>query len=335
VESGLDDHDCAERGLAMKNWRIGIWLGVGLIVGSCGCLWGQEAAPQQTSQATEAQAFKDDPQARALYDKMIEAFRQPQSLSYKSEYRWEARGQEIGRCFYTVWLKKPNYFRVEATHIDGRLGGTIVGDGRVLWLFWAGDRPHFSIEDEETYNKTKSNVYMSKPAPLARHSIGHEVGLLGVSMAMPILDPSTFHGYTDSLQPYLDGVMGMGEEKVGDEECDVIEASIMKHQRSWYLWLSKKDHLPRKLKQIVRVSYDLIMYESWSNITVDAEMPDEKFVWSPPADWRPWKMPSPEDILLKPGVAAPDFELLASDGSTIKLSDFKDKIVWFYIWRAG
>ncbi len=65
---------------------------------------------------------------------------------------------------------------------------------------------------------------------------------------MPIIDPSTFHGYTDSLQPYLDGVKSLGSEKFGDEDCDKIEVSIMKHQRSWYLWLSRSDHLPRKLQ---------------------------------------------------------------------------------------
>jgi hypothetical protein len=63
-------------------------------------------------------------------------------------------------------------------------------------------------------------------------------------MSMPIIDPSTFFGYTDSLQPYLDGVMSRGTEKVGEEECDVIELSLMKHQRSWYFWISSKDHLP-------------------------------------------------------------------------------------------
>jgi len=46
-------------------------------------------------------------------------------------------------------------------------------------------------------------------------------------------------------------------------------------------------------------------------------------------------MPDPEELLLKPGTPAPDFELLAADGSKIKLSDFRDKIVWLYIWRAG
>ena len=99
---------------------------------------------------------------------------------------------------------------------------------------------------------------------------------------MPIIDPSTFFGYTDSLQAYLDGVKALGTEKVGGEDCDRIEVSIMKHQRSWYLWLSKRDHLPRKLKEIVRVSYDLIINEDWSAVTINADMPDTMFAWKPP-----------------------------------------------------
>jgi hypothetical protein len=58
-------------------------------------------------QGAEASVFRDEPRARALYGKMIEALRQPQSLSYWSEYRWQARGAELGRCSYTVWLRKP------------------------------------------------------------------------------------------------------------------------------------------------------------------------------------------------------------------------------------
>jgi outer membrane lipoprotein-sorting protein len=139
----------------------------------CTCLRAAEPAPA-AKEAAGSDMFRDEPQARALYDKMMEALRAPRTLSYKSEYRWEARGMELGRCTYTVWLKKPNHFRVEAIHRDGRPAGTIVGDGDYLWLFWAGDRPHFSREDQETYNKTRSNVYMRKSTPLARHSIGHE-----------------------------------------------------------------------------------------------------------------------------------------------------------------
>jgi outer membrane lipoprotein-sorting protein len=318
----------------MRHSGIRIAVGVCLVLGVGSCLYAAQLAAGE-KKGTEGGAFENQPEARALYDGMIEAFRKPDSLSFKSEYRWEARGQELGHCTYTAWLKKPNQFRVESTSADGQRGGTLIGDGQTMWLFWKGDRPHFSVEDQESYSKTRSQVYMTKPAPPGGHSIGHEVGLLGTGMAMPILDPSTFFGYTDSLQPYLDGVMGRGTEKVGEEECDVIELSLMKHQRSWTLWISQKDHLPRKLDQVVRVSYEILMHEVWSQIVIDGEMPAEKFVWAPPEGWQQWTLPKPEDRLLKPGTPAPDFELLAADGSKIKLSDYREKIVWFYIWRAG
>ena len=319
----------------MRHNRVAAGLCVWVIVGFWGCLYAEEAARQEKAGAADG-VFKDEPAARALYSQMIEAFRQPQTLSYKSDYRWAGKGgQELGHCTYTVWLKKPNQFRVEGVSADGKSRRPLSGDGQTLWLFWSGDRPHFSSEDGETYNKTRSNVYMKKPAPPGGHSIGHETGLLGVGMSMPVLDPSTFHGYTDSLQPYLDGVMRIGTEKIGDEECDGIEVSLMKHQRSWYLWLSPKDHLPRKLKQVVRVSYDIVAQEVWSDIVIDAPMPAEKFVWAPPEGWQQWQLPKPEDALLKPGTSAPDFELPLVDGKLVKLSDFRDKIVWFYLWRAG
>jgi outer membrane lipoprotein-sorting protein len=322
------------KGTALRYRRIVWWGSAGLILGLGTVLGAQEAAPP-AGPAVGSSVFKDEPQARALYDKMVEAFRQSQTLSYKSDYRWEARGRELGHCTYTIWLKKPNYFRVEAASLDGARGGTIVGDGETLWLFWLGDRPFFSTEDKEAYDKTRSKVYMKEPAPPGHHSIGHRVGRLGAGMSMTILDPSMFHGYTDSLQPYLDGVMGMGEEQVGDEQCDVVEVSLMKHQRSWYLWLSRKDHLPRKLKEVVRVAHEIVTHEVWSDIVIGSDIAAEKFVWSPPEGWQPWQMPKLEDRLLKPGTPAPDFELTAVDGSKIKLSDFRDKIVWFCIWRAG
>ena len=47
------------------------------------------------------------------------------------------------------------------------------------------------------------------------HSIGHEIGQCGAGLGTTTIDPSTFHGYTDSLQPYLDGARFMGTDKVG------------------------------------------------------------------------------------------------------------------------
>jgi outer membrane lipoprotein-sorting protein len=297
----------------------------------------EQSEADQTSTDTKSPEveFKDEPAARALYEKMIETMRAAESLSYTSAYMWEAKGEEIGRCTYTIWMKKPNYFRVETVNSKGNSGGTLVGDGNDLWIFWSGERPFFSSEDRESFEKTRSNVYMTEPTPLAKHSIGHKTGLLGAGMSMPILDPSTFHGYTDSLQRYIDGITSIGAEKVADEDCDVIEVSIMKGQRIWRLWLSKENHLPRKLRQVVHVSYDIIMHEQWSEVTVNAEIPTEKFVWKPPEGWQQSRLPIPEERLLKPGQEAPDFELLAADDTKIKLSENRGKIVWLYIWRAG
>jgi outer membrane lipoprotein-sorting protein len=295
-----------------------------------------ESITKKTDAAAEPSQFQDDQTAHAIYNQMIEAMRKADSLSYVSHFEMEGKDFKTGST-YRAWLKKPNYFRVEAESDPVGRGGTLIGDGSTLWIYWLKERPHFVSEEvePEADKKTYSTSYMKKNAPLAKHSIGHEVCYLGAGLSMPVIDPSTFHGYTDSLQKYLDGVKSMGTEKVGDEDCDVIEVSIMKHQRSWYLYLSKADHLPRKMKEIVRVSYDLVVTEDWSSVTVNADIPDTLFAWKPPEGWSQWEMPPIEIGLLKPGTKAPDFELASADGNKIKLSDMRGQIVWLYVWRAG
>jgi hypothetical protein len=227
---------------------------------------------------------------------------------------------------------------MEAVSVPDEKGGVLVGDGVNLYIYWPTGRPYFNIEDikdQETYAKTSSNIYMTKPAPPGQHSIGHEAVFLGAGMSMNIIDPSCFHGYTDSLQPYLDGVKGLGCKEVEGEPCDVIEAHIMKGQRVWQLWLSQKDHLPRKIKEVVHASYDIIVDELWSKVTINADIANEKFSWTPPAGWTQWRLPTLEERLLKPGETAPDFALLSTEGQIIRLSEYRGKIVWLYIWRAG
>jgi len=286
-----------------------------------------QAEPNEVTPKTALvkDTFKDEPEAHALFEKMIETMRNAESLSYKGD---------CGNCTYMIWMKKPNYFRVETVNRQGVECGTLVGDGDHLWIYWPeGNSP--ASDDTDGYAQTQSNVYMKKTTPIGRHSIGHEVGWLRAGMGMTIIDPSTFHGYTDSLQPYLDGVRSWDAESIEGQECDVIEVSFMKRQRIWYIWLSKQDHLPRKIKQVVRVSRPLIGYEYWSDVTVNAEIPDTKFVWAPPAGWQEWTPPDLAEKLLKPGQEAPDFELFLADETKVKLSDYRGKIVWFYMWRAG
>ena len=274
--------------------------------------------------------FQDEPEAHALYDKMVETMRQAKSLYYEGDFKWDH-----GHCTYTIWMKKPNYFRVETVSSKGKKGGILIGDGNNLWIYWPNGRPLFSMEDIKDWQKTHLSVYMEKVTPIGKHSIGHEVVWLGAGMSMTVLDPSIFHGYTPPLHSYIDGVRKIGTEKIGKEECRVIEVSIMKHQRSWYLWLSKQDNLPRKLKEIVRVDNDIIVLEKWSKVKVDCEIPLEMFAWAPPEEWKQWQRPGLDDGLLTAGENAPDFELLSNDSRKIKLSDYRGKIVWLTFWRLG
>ena len=276
--------------------------------------------------ASVEDTFKDEPEAHALYDKMIETMRNAETLSYRGGCIASGKGPA-----YVIWMKKPNYFRVETVNMRGIECGTLVGDGDNLWIYWPQGNSPASDGDAQA----QANVYMKRATPLARHSIGHEVGRLRAGFGMTIIDPSTFHGYTDSLQPYLDGAKSWYTESVEGHECDVIEVSFMNRQRIWYLWLSKQDHLPRKLKEVVRVSRPLIMYEYWSDVKINAEIPNEKFVWTPPAGWTQWTPPDLDEELLEPGTEAPDFELLLADETKTRLSDYRGKIVWFYIWRVG
>jgi hypothetical protein len=284
--------------------------------------------------------FQDEPAAHALYTEMVKAMRQATTLSWVSDCRWEARGQTLGHAAYKIWLQKPNNARLEAARAgETEPAGILVGDGDYFWTYWPKEKPRYGWEYTgkyaEEYEKYRRTFYMKQRTPLGRHSISHQVGQLGAGMCMTIIDPSTFHGYTDSLQPYLDGVRGQGTEKVGDEVCDKLEVSLMKHQRSWYLWLARKDHLPRKLKEIVRVSSPITSEESWSEVTFNAEIPHDRFVWSAPPGWKEWRMPDIEEGLLKPGAKAPDFDLASADGGRLKLSNFRGQVVWLNKWRCG
>jgi len=278
----------------------------------------------------------DEPAAHALYNQMIDAIHAAKSLSYACRYDREAKGIFKAGCTYRVWLKKPNFFRMEVTSLSGKQGGVLVGDGSTLWISWPNGRPQWQfVPESEADKKTRFSSYMTRPAPLAKHSIWHEARYLGYGMSYPILDASTFHGSLDSLEPHVSSVRSLGSEAIAGEECSQIEVRVIDGQRTWWLWLSKQDHLPRKLKEIVHIRYDVVTIETWSSVTTDADISDRLFAWKPPAGWSPWKLPEDEGSLLKPGSKAPDFELTSLNGGHIRLSDYRGKAVWLCFWRIG
>ena len=58
--------------------------------------------------ATATAGFRDEPAAHNLYSQMVDAMRKATTLSWVSDYRWEARGKTLGHATYRIWLKKPN-----------------------------------------------------------------------------------------------------------------------------------------------------------------------------------------------------------------------------------
>ncbi|MFO0985379.1 MAG: DUF2092 domain-containing protein [Planctomycetota bacterium] len=275
----------------------------------------------------------NDRDARATYGAMITALRRAQTLSFESRYSADLGGLARVDCTYHIWLKKPNQYRMEAFKADGLSSGVLIGDGSMAWIFWPHGRPAMSPNEDPAEPRT--NVYMTKPSPPGHHSIGHDAALLGAGMELTILDPSTFHGYTDSLQPLIDAIGGARMETVDGEDCDVVQVSFMDGQRSWELWIARRDHLPRKLREIVRTQVDLIVEETWTHVVVGGEISAERFRWTPPYGWQEWRRPEAENRLLAVGTLAPDFELELSQGGRRRLLDLRGKVVMLVFWRAG
>ena len=278
--------------------------------------------------------YEDEPDAHAIFDAMNAALRNANSLYIESDYSWEAKGESLGEASYKLWLKKPNFTLLEASS-GGMLKGILSGDGENFYIRWTGDKPRFSFESDARYEPYRTNAYMVFPSPPDHSSIAHMTDKLGADMTMTIIEPSIFHGSPGSMAQYLDGVRRLGTQDIAGEMCDVIEVSYMKGQRIHMLWVSQKDRIPRILHQTVHVDYDISFDETWKVVQVNGAMDNSLFAWKPPADWKEWAIPQLEDGLLKPGDAAPDFDMALMDGSRFKLSEQKGKAVLIVFWRVG
>lgn len=278
----------------------------------------------------------DDPQGRAIYERMRDAIEKADSLSFACQYTRESKGQFRISCRYSMWLKKPNFFRMEVKSDKVNQHGVLIGDGSQLWIYWPTGRPQWSLVNETQADKlTRFTSYMTKPTPQGEHSIWHEAIFLSNEMGFPIMDMSEFHGHRDSINPFLDAVQIIGSEVIDGQECDVIEISWMDGQRRWEIWVAKKDSLPRKLYERTRVTYDIETTELWTDLKQNEEIADSKFQWSPPKDWTQWQLPDDSAVQPQPGTLAPDFELESIDGGRLRLSSLRGKAVWLCFWRVG
>jgi hypothetical protein len=266
---------------------------------------------------------------------MMKALREARSVTCNGKFSMQLGALPPFGCRFEMRLEKPNAFRVDVKNAKDGTAATLIGDGETAWTFWPDGRPVLSMEDYQTKPADRMSHYMKEPAPLARHSISHLTAMLGYGMSMLILDPSAFHGYTDGLQPLIDGVTPLEDADVDGVSCHGVRVSIMDGQRVWEIWLSKEDRLPRRMTETIHVQQDIVKEETWSDVVLNADVPDELFAWTPPEGWTEYHVPTPESQMIKVGEPAPDFDLELADGGRFKLSEQRGKVVWLVFWRSG
>jgi peroxiredoxin/outer membrane lipoprotein-sorting protein len=274
---------------------------------------------------------EDKTAAHTLYDAMIRALHDARSLSYTSA----CSNPDERTSTYRFWLQKPGSFHVEQTNDLSTKSTTLLDDGNCLWVHWVGDRPTLRIDTEKSRADARPDVYVKQASLAGGGSIRNEAALFGTALVGLIFDPSVFHGSGSLRPPCIDGIRSRGTSPVRGEMCDVIEVSFMRARRTWYIWLSRQDHLPRKLKQVDRGADTRVTVEEWSNVTVNGEIPPKMLTWSPPKGYRQWHPPRLEDALLQSGQEAPDFALRSARRGKLRLSDYHGRVVWLYVWDTG
>jgi len=279
-----------------------------------------------------------DPHAIYLYGEMMGTLHGARSLYFEATHCFysvkEGKKRYPSESSYKAWLMKPNFARLEVCRSDQEPYGVLVGDGDDFWLYWPNGTRFFTSAYSGGSGMTETDVYLKKRAPPGMHSLAHEIGYIGTG-TMSILELSSFHGYVESMTDFLGAITLEGEEEVRDELCDIVRLSFMKGQRERWLWISRRDHLPRKLKSTVHVAYDIFVEEEWTNVRLNEDLDSALFEWTPPDGWERREMPDPNDALLQLGDKAPGFSLPDAKGRQVTLSDLRGTPVWLMFWRVG
>src|SRR5262245_27105113 len=74
-------------------------------------------------------SFSNEPDAEAMYRRMVHAYQGAASLQYRSRHETSISGGRTALHSYHVQLKKPNQFRMECLDDAGETTGVLIGYG--------------------------------------------------------------------------------------------------------------------------------------------------------------------------------------------------------------
>jgi peroxiredoxin len=110
---------------------------------------------------------------------------------------------------------------------------------------------------------------------------------------------------------------------------------MMDGQRVRTLWVSRRDHLPRKAREVAHAAQELAVTETWSKLQRDVDIPDSLFQWTPPETWTQYYEPNLDSQTIPPGNPAPEVDLPLGGGGRFRLSAMRGKVVLLNFWRVG
>ncbi len=295
--------------------------------------WAQGTQPI-ASPVTAAPAVTPDPRAIALLDKAQIAMTTAKTLSSVVERYTESRnptGQtRQSRVVTTSRLMKPNYL-----HIDLKSFGK-TPDG--VWKPQPGGIVFAS--DGETNWLVFGNRYQTQPAK--------KTGLLYTALQPPLngflpgaLSPRASLAYLIRTKT-LTELSYAGKQSWNGKNYDVVVMRTKSVTKEGALAASRryfiaKDGVIRRIQETTAIGETAPIFNDWrvTRFVADAPMEPAAFAYAPPKGaLSQAQAEAARPKLLTAGTPSPDFSVVDKDGKTVKLSDYRGKIVVLDFWAT-
>lgn len=271
--------------------------------------------PDTSKTAVEAKA---DPRVQEELGKIAAAYRDLTGISLTMG----TIGQNGQNLTSKIVFKRPGSLAVEV--VVGEQKARLVADGKTIYI-------------DSSSDKTKY-FHLAQEKPESAFDMTGKVNAGGVGL-LPLLLKEA-HAEKQILPGKPASAKLVPDVKVGDEDCELIEATLGGQGQSFLyrFYASKKDHLLRKLTLGPTAKPDTpIVVETYTDINLNPTVTDATFKYTPiegaVATDFPKPPPSYDPKLI---VGADPISLTGKDldDKPVSLADYKGKVVLVDFWAT-